>query len=207
MLNFACHTWPYQSYHVVFLQADQSQPWLRLFKVTKLHLDVVGWVRAPMLRWGVCFPPWFDAFLCYSWNWSRYRESSMGRGRSLSLITGAIEQACSLTEFCLVRTLDHSLRFLLPFLGLDVLKMSCSTTWSLNFWPFCQGFTCASHLDTILVSIVSIGSLSTAWCKLDCHTPVSRWGCGGCFQVGRWSCLWKIQVVKQASLPKNAASI
>ena len=138
MLNFACHTWPYQSYHVVFLQADQSQPWLRLFKVTKLHLDVVGWVRAPMLRWGVCFPPWFDAFLCYSWNWSRYRESSMGRGRSLSLITGAIEQACSLTEFCLVRTLDHSLRFLLPFLGLDVLKMSCSTTWSLNFWPFCK---------------------------------------------------------------------
>lgn len=63
-----------------------------------------------------------------------------------------------------------------------------------NFGPFkSQGFTCASHLDTILVSIVSIGRLSTAWCKLDCHTPVSRWGFwGDVARVGWWSCLSRL---------------
>lgn len=91
-----------------------------------------------------------------------------------------IEQACSSpTEFCLVWIIPIPFYFFYLFLGLDVLSCHFSTTWSLNFDHLCQGFTCASHLDTILVSIVSIGRLSTAWCKLDCHTPVSRWGFWG----------------------------
>ena len=136
------------------------------------------------LRWGVCFPPWFDAFLCHSWNWSRYRESSMGRGCSLSLIIGvySVYWTSLLVSDRVLFGLDHShsLLFLLPFFRIGcafICHFQHLGPW--NFVHFCQGFTCASHLDTILVSIVSIGRLSTAWCKLDCHTPVSRWGCGG----------------------------
>lgn len=144
--KFSRYTWPYQSYHVVFWQADQSQPWLRLFKVTKLHWDGVGWVWAAMqkkqpflLRWGVCFPPWFDAFLCHSWNWSRYRESSMGRGCSLSLITGvySVYWTSLLVSDRVLFGLDHShsLLFLLPFFRIGC-AFIChfSTTWSRKFW-------------------------------------------------------------------------
>ena len=40
------------------------------------HVDPAGtWV----FSLGVRVPPWFDAFLCHPWCWSRYGESSMGR--------------------------------------------------------------------------------------------------------------------------------
>lgn len=37
-----------------------------------------------------------------------------------------------------------------------------------------SGFARATALDAIPFSIVSIGSLSTAWCQLDCNTLVGR---------------------------------
>ncbi len=141
ILDFACEKTHIQQ--TLLWQADQSQPWLRLFKVTKLHLDVVRWVWAPMLN------SLFFAVRCLFstmvWRISLLlmeleqiqRELDGSRMLLVLETTRHVMLSYSSFEFVdrgywtrllvsdrVVFGLDrfHSLLFLLLFLGLDVLS-------------------------------------------------------------------------------------
>ena len=144
--KFSRYTWPYQSYHVVFWQADQSQPWLRLFKVTKLHWDVVGRVWAAMQKNSRFFCGEVSVFhhgLTHFFathgigaDTERARWVADAPCHWLQGYIRYIEQACSsLTELCSVWTIPIPFYFFYLFLGLDVLSFVIFNNLIPEFWP------------------------------------------------------------------------